>query len=367
MDPAHFTVNGFSSTASTNCTATESVPSGYSSSGTCTASLAVGTCTITNTPNTAPFTVLKNFTDGNPASVTVSLQCTSGSVVVDDPTASGGDPADFTVNGFSSAAGTSCTATESGVPIGYSSSGTCTATLAAGACTITNFVNTATFTVAKNFTDNNPADVSVSLVCNAGSVVNVDTTASESDPANFTVNRFSSLAGTTCTATESNVPASYTGSGPCSASLAVGTCTITNTPQVVVAGVVTKVSTDSAFLRRALVAGEFVHLTGRAPADCSPVLRIDGDSLGPVDTKRNGDFDLAIATRDLSTGRHVAEVACKNLNGVLVRKTFWIAAPISSSNILFIALASLLVLFAIGWVALRTLAGNTTDPTPVTT
>jgi iron complex outermembrane receptor protein len=41
-----------------------------------------------------------------------------------------------------------------------------------------------------------------------------------------------------------------------------------------------------------------------------------------------------------------------------VRKTFWVAAPISSSNILFVALASLLVLFAIGWVALRTLAGT---------
>ncbi len=360
---------------------TESVPTGWvltsvacdgvpqsPVNGKITVNVAAGqssTCTYTNVLNTAPFTVLKDFSDGNPAAVSVSVQCTAGSVFANDSSASEADPARFTVSGFVSAAATTCTATESNVPVGYSSFGSCSASLAAGTCTITNVLNTASFIVGKDFTDDNPADVTVALECSAGNVTTVDPTASESDPANFTVSGFTNRAATTCTATESNVPASYTDSGPCTASLADGACTITNTPVVVVAGIVTKVSTDSAFLRRALVAGESVQLSGRVPADCSPILRIDGQTLGPVDTARNGDFDLAVPTRDLSTGKHVAEVACKNRNAVLVRKTFWIAAPISSSNILFIALASLLVLFGIGWVALRTLAGNSTEPRPV--
>jgi hypothetical protein len=54
--------------------------------------------------------------------------------------------------------------------------------------------------VNKDFQPNNPANVTVSLSCTTGAVANDDTTASESDPANFTVTGFST--GTTCTATE---------------------------------------------------------------------------------------------------------------------------------------------------------------------
>jgi hypothetical protein len=362
-DPANFTVNGFSSAAGTTCTATETVvPSGYTSSATCSATLAVGSCTITNIANTATFTVLKDFTDNNPAGVGVNVVCDSGSVSVIDPTASEASPASFGVSAFGSAAGTTCRATETSVPNGYSSSGSCSATLASGSCTITNTLNTASFVVTKDFTDGNPADVPIGLTCTSGSIVDTDPTASVSDPANFTVLGFSSIAPTSCTATETAVPASYSSSGPCTATLIAGSCGITNTPVVQVAGLST-VRLISSVQRRALVAGEFVRLSGKDPGNCGPVLRIDGLSTGPVSTSRDGTFDLSVGTRDLAAGRHVAEVVCTKRDATLVRKTFWIAAPISSSNILFVAMAALLVLFAIGWVALRSIAGGSVAAT----
>jgi DNA-binding beta-propeller fold protein YncE len=74
------------------------------------------TCTITNT-RTTTFTVEKDFSDNDTATVTVQLTCTSGSIAANDLPASEASPAVFTVNGFSS--GTTCTATESNVPDGY--------------------------------------------------------------------------------------------------------------------------------------------------------------------------------------------------------------------------------------------------------
>jgi hypothetical protein len=326
------------------------------------------TCTFTTSANSEPFAVAKDFSDDNPADVSVSLVCSPGSVTGVDRTASEADPANFLVNGFGTKAGTSCTATETAVPSGYTSSRTCSATLAAGECTITNSLDTAPFRVAVAFSDKNPAGVSVSVVCTGapgGTVAGLDPTASEADPANFVVNGFGTRAGTTCTATESSVPAGYTSSGTCSATLAVGACTIINTAEVEVPGVVpvqvrgaVAVRLISAVRRRALVAGEFVRLTGRAPADCGPILRVDGETTGPVTTARDGSFDLRVGTRDLATGRHVAEVFCSRRDATLLRKTFWIAAPISSSNVLVVVLAALLVLFALGWVGLRTIAGS---------
>ena len=49
----------------------------------------------------------------------------------------GGGSASFTVNKFTSNS-TNCTATESGAPAGYTSSASCSASIAAGGCTITN-------------------------------------------------------------------------------------------------------------------------------------------------------------------------------------------------------------------------------------
>jgi hypothetical protein len=111
-------------------------------------------------------------------------------------------------------------------------------------------------------------------------------------------------------------------------------------------------------LRRAFVAGEFVHLAGRTPATCAaPKLHVDGRVLGPVETSSDGTFDVGVVTRDLSVGRHVAEVFCTNPVARLMRTSFWVAAPQSSSNIFFVVLVSLFMVYAIGWVGLRTLAG----------
>jgi len=228
-DPANWTVSVGVGQDPT-CTGTEIVPPGYTASngGTCSALLSVGFCTITNTLNSATFTVDKDFSDNNQAEVTVNLSCASGSVATNDGTASEADDANFTVNGFSG--DPLCTATESGVPAGYTpaNGGQCSALLSVGTCTIVNTLNSATFTVDKDFSDNNQAEVTVNLSCASGSVATNDGTASEADDANFTVNGFSG--DPLCTATESGVPAGYTpaNGGQCSALLSVGTCTIVN-------------------------------------------------------------------------------------------------------------------------------------------
>ncbi|MCJ7671366.1 MAG: hypothetical protein MUP67_04885, partial [Acidimicrobiia bacterium] len=326
--------------------------------------------------NTATFTVRKDFSDNSQAGVTVSLACTGspgGTVINVDTTASEANPASFTVNGFGTTTGTTCTATETAVPAGYTSSGTCTASLADGECTIVNTlnvvppappappappVNTATFTVRKDFSDDNPASVPIRLSCTSGTVAANDATASEADTADFTV--FGFTGSPSCTATEDPVPDGYTSSGPCNASLTAGTgsCTITNTADTAEVVRVPRVRPVSSVRRRALVAGEFLRLSGTAPDGCDPILDIDGESRGRVDTARDGTFDISYRTTDLAAGRHVATVVCSSRNATLLSKVFWVAAPISNSSIVLVALASLLVLFAIGWVGFRTLAGN---------
>ncbi|MCI0882951.1 MAG: hypothetical protein J4O13_01045, partial [Chloroflexi bacterium] len=164
------------------------------------------------------------------AAVTVSLTCDTGVVTPASASASEASPAVFTVTGFTP--DPNCTATESPVPTGYTSTGTCNAALvAAGQCTITNTLRSATVTVNKDFVPDDSADVTVSLVCTSGSVANDDTTASEADPANFTVTGFN--LGATCTATE-GVPAGYTADESSCLSLAIAhsgnaSCTIINT------------------------------------------------------------------------------------------------------------------------------------------
>jgi hypothetical protein len=128
--------------------------------------------------------------------------------------------------------GATCTATET-VPAGYTAdeSACLNVAITTGACTITNTLNTAVFQVSKDFSDDNAADVTVSLVCTSGTVVNDDTTASEADPANFTVNGFD--VGATCTASET-VPAGYTSdeaTNCLNVAVSTGACTITNTVQ----------------------------------------------------------------------------------------------------------------------------------------
>jgi outer membrane biosynthesis protein TonB len=404
--PAEFTVEGYSNEGDVQCTATEDAIPGYTgdNGGLCTASLfgeGGGGCTIRNTKNvvpppTATFTVSKSFSDHNPAFVTVQISCTSGGTSNPGSGAiAEGSPKTFDISGFSSAAATTCTATEV-QPTGYTGNGTppgsCSATLDATSpsCTITNTLNTATFTVSKSFSDGNTASVPVSVACTSGTVSGGSTTMSPGSPASVTVKKFASSATTTCTASESPV-AGYTGSGSpagtCSAVLSSGGCSITNTlippppppgppappgpgptttpvitplvtppPNVSVGGVSAVRGTTSS-LRRVLVAGEVVHVSGRAPAGCNPVLRVDGRLIGPVKVQHDGTFDVDVGTGDLDPGRHVAVVECTNPTAPLVTKVFWVAAPLSSSNILLVALSSMTMLFGLGWVGVQTLAG----------
>jgi hypothetical protein len=109
---------------------------------------------------------------------------------------------------------------------------------------------------------------------------------------------------------------------------------------------------------RAFVAGEDVRLAGAGPPGCDPYLTVDGQRQGSVPVGNTGAFDLAVLTRDLAAGQHVAEVLCTHPSAALLRTTFWIAAAQTSSDIFFVVVASLLVVVAVGWVCLRTLAGG---------
>jgi hypothetical protein len=191
--------------------------------------LSAGECTITNRLRRDQFVVNKNFIPNSLDSVNVSLTCTHGTVVTTPLPASETASAVFTVEGFAN--DTTCTATET-VPAGYTAdqSDCLNVDLALdGACTIINTLPTAQFVVNKDFVPDSGAEVVVSLSCTSGSVVNDDTSASEADPANFTVKGFSP--GTTCTATEA-VPAGYTPDESDCLSVDLvsdGVCTITNT------------------------------------------------------------------------------------------------------------------------------------------
>ena len=198
-----FTVSNF--TGNPNCIASETnVPVGYITTSCNADLLSPGQCTIMNVQTSANFTVTKDWVPNNGASVDVTLTCQSGTVTAPTTkTITGDNSVTFTVTGYSGTP--NCTAQESPIPTGYTSSGQCTAGLVTpGGCTITNTLNTAQFVVQKDFSDNNSADVTVGLICTSGNVANDDTSASETDPANFTVTGF--IVGATCTATESPVP-----------------------------------------------------------------------------------------------------------------------------------------------------------------
>ena len=87
----------------------------------------------------------------------------------------------------------------------------------------------ASITVNKDFSDNNPAAVQVSLTCTSGTVTATPLSAAEGAPAVFQVS--AADLGATCTATES-VPAGYTANQlDCVNEALGGACTITNTLQ----------------------------------------------------------------------------------------------------------------------------------------
>ncbi|MGI8925629.1 MAG: hypothetical protein ACR2HN_03150 [Tepidiformaceae bacterium] len=181
-----------------------------------------------NTQNTAQFLVRKDFSDDSTAAVTITLQCTSGTVVNDDTSASEADPANFTVNGAS--AGATCIATESATPGYIQDQGACSGvSLSAGECTITNTLRSGQFLVLKDFQPNDAAGVAtISFTCASGAITVVDATASDSDSAEFT------LAGHAgdplCDATEAAIAGYSSDDSDCQdVPFSAGSCTIINT------------------------------------------------------------------------------------------------------------------------------------------
>ena len=231
-DDANFTIMGFTTPAS--CTATEPTSPNYTDnqSDCLNKPITVGgtqSCTMVNTL-IKTFTVQKDWVPNDTGVVTIALTCSSGTVTPVDPTSSEGDSATFTVTNF--ALGTTCTATESGVPATHTAnqSGCQAVPLATGVCTMVNTRNDASFLVYKDFTDDNPQDVPVALSCTSGTVVPVDPDASESDPADFAIEGI--VVGTTCNATEDAPFPYYQQSSNCTGVLltigGTGSCTIVN-------------------------------------------------------------------------------------------------------------------------------------------
>ncbi len=190
----------------------------------------IGLCTFINSVQ-KPFTVVKDFSDNNPASVTVSIVCANGIEAPASASASESTPGAFTVTGFTG--DPTCTATESPIPTGYESTGTCSASLNTGTCTILNTLRTATVKVAKDFQPNSGAPVTITLGCSTGTISPPTATAMDivNGEAVFTVTGFTPPA--TCTAQEVPVPAGYTANQTNCVNVAIthlgtSTCTIVN-------------------------------------------------------------------------------------------------------------------------------------------
>jgi hypothetical protein len=174
--------------------------------------LGVGTITIT-----------KDAQPNDPQDFSFSGTCFAAFSLDDD--GASGNPLSSSMTATHAAPST-CTVVEDGPPAGWVLSslicsdpdngttfslGTRTATIDLDpgetvSCTFTD-KTTAQFIVNKDFQPDNGGTVTITLMCTTGTVANDDTSASEADPANFTVTGFSP--GTTCTATETP-PAGYT-------------------------------------------------------------------------------------------------------------------------------------------------------------
>ena len=214
--PAVFTISGFA--AGATCTATEgAAPAGYTASQDGCRDVAIANgrptaCTITNTrerPASVTFTVTKDFVpDQLETSVSISVSCTDGTPDAGLKPAREGTPAVFTING--SGPGATCTATEDAAPTGYTANERDCRSVAIAeksSCTITNRLNSTTFSVGREFEDGNRSTIAVDLTCDSGSVVPAQGTAGVDSPAVFTVAGFTT--GATCTATTAKTPFSY--------------------------------------------------------------------------------------------------------------------------------------------------------------
>ena len=147
--------------------------------------------------------------------MTVTLDCSSGTVTPSSAQASPGNPAVLTLNDFDWD-GATCDAIESDLPSGYYQEGSTCDNLqievgGEASCTFTNAPSRATFAVRSEFDDDNPVPVDVTLSCNTGLPIEQTTSitdySSTGDEVLFIVNDF--LAGELdCDVTES-VPAGY--------------------------------------------------------------------------------------------------------------------------------------------------------------
>ncbi len=229
--PAVFTVEGFDS--GTTCTATEGVPppSYIVDETDCqSGDPRGGSCTIVNTLVAGTFTVNKDFSDDSSDSVSITLSCTSGTVVNNPQFATEASPAVFGIEDFTE--GATCTAIEVTSLAGYVTDETdCQDDDAiGGSCTIINTLNSGSFTVNKDFSDDSADTVSITLSCSSGTVTNNPQPASEAAAAVFAIEGFTE--GATCTATEGAAPAGYlVDETDCQDDDAInGNCTIVNTP-----------------------------------------------------------------------------------------------------------------------------------------
>ena len=304
-----------------------------------------GSCTITNTLNSATVTVIKDFIPNSAAPVSVALTCTSGSVTQTPLNASEAAPAVFTVTG--SLPGATCTATET-VPAGYTANQTgCVGVAVGGSCTITNTLNSATVTVNKDFIPNSAAPVSVALNCTSGSVTQTPLNASEGAPAVFTVT--GSLPGATCTATET-VPAGYTANQTGCVGVAVGgSCTITNTiaPTTVTVNYFSVPSCGASLLVSLICTAGSVTQTPLTVSEGAPaVFEVTGFTPGATCT----------ATAPVPTGC-TAKSNCQNVpvgGSCDIRESIPVIAevPVPTLSEWLIMLLGLMVV-GTGWLALR--------------
>jgi outer membrane autotransporter protein len=244
--PAVFSVTWNGSGAAPSCTASETVPPGYTADETDCLNVPAfgelpGSCTIVNTPEpvTEEFTVFKDFLDDSDLPVDVTLTCPGATVDGDTLPAAEGSPAVFSVTWDGYGPEPVCTATEI-VPPGYTADETDCSNVPAfgespGSCTIVNTPDpvTETFTVFKDFSDDSDMSVDVTLTCPGATVDDNTLSAAEGSPAVFSVTWDSIGAAPLCSATESVPPGYFANEEDCTDVAAFGgapgSCTITNT------------------------------------------------------------------------------------------------------------------------------------------
>ena len=171
-------------------------------------------------PTTASWTVSKDFLDDSGASVTATITCTSGEVTGPEQVSEGGDVT-LTVERFLMGpfGTTDCEITESNLPADYfqvSASEDCEVDGIVHedefGCDFVNAPIRANFTVTKDFSDDNPADVRVVIECNTGLPLMQESMLSEFgnpfDSINFIVQNYE-VGTLNCDIYESPVPAGY--------------------------------------------------------------------------------------------------------------------------------------------------------------